>query len=125
MKIRDIINLFEEEFASLKERFEVNDLSLDKAEDTTIGVLDNPGVYVFWKDDKVIKVGRHLRTARKRALQHVKDNTGGKMKKLEGDPDAHLLLFNVKNFDDRHWVAALEIFLELRLKPEIRSNRLG
>jgi hypothetical protein len=36
-----------------------------------------------------------------------------------------LILFNAKQMKDRHWVAALEIFLELELKPLVSSGRLG
>jgi len=125
METRDIINMFEVEFAHLKSKFRVYDLTLDKAKHASAEGIVAPGAYVFWKAGEVIKVGRNLTNSRKRALQHIRDNTGGHMKTLKGDPTTHLLLFNVKNFDDRHWVSALEVFFELRLKPKIRAHRLG
>lgn len=125
MEIKNVINMFEKEFAHLKDRFQIYDLTLDRAKYASTEGVVAPGVYVFWKAGKVIKVGRNLANSRKRALQHIRDNTGGLMEALESDPDAHLLLFNIKNFDDRHWVSALEVFFELRLKPKIRAHRLG
>ena len=125
MEINDVMNVFEKEFVHLRDRFQIYDLTLDRAKYASAEGVVSPGVYVFWKGGKVIKVGRNLTNSRKRALQHIKDNTGGYMKALEEDSETHLLLFNVKNSDDRHWVAALEVFFEMRLEPQIRAHRLG
>lgn len=87
-----------------------------------------PGVYVFYGDNKVWKVGRHLTNSRMRAIQHIDVNTGNKenrIKELEKIADAEIILFNVKNMEDNHWVAAVEIFLERKLKPIIPSKRTG
>lgn len=130
----DIISLFENEFARIKDMFnEVIELTLDKAEDDKNSDAAKPGIYVYWKDNRVLKVGRHFTNSRKRALEHVNvpKERNYPMSQYKGNPDVSLLLFNVKEHDPkngkdfRHWVAALEIFFELRLDPETTSGRLG
>lgn len=117
---------FEQEFAALRNKFEVYELLLAQAENSRALHVCNPGVYVFWHSNRgVIKVGRHFTNSRKRAFEHLRDNTGGTMAALKSSPDVTLFLFNVKDPRDKHWVAALEVFLEEHLSPEIRSNRLG
>jgi hypothetical protein len=130
----DIISMFNDEFVGVKDKFnDVIQLTLDKAEDFRSDASAKPGVYVFWKDRRVWKVGRHLVNSRMRATEHVNVPAEKKyaLTQLKNDPDAHLLLFNVKEHDVkngkdfRHWVAALEIFFELRLDPLEKSGRLG
>jgi len=126
MKIEKVKASFESEFSSVLGKFAVYDITLDQAKNFTGDFIWNPGVYIFWNaSEGVIKVGRHLTNSFNRALEHIRDNTGGKMQELDGDPDTHLLLFNIKLEKDRYWVAALEIFFELELKPKISSGRLG
>lgn len=130
----EIIALFEAEFAGVRDRFgEIIDLTLDIAEDFRSPEASKPGVYVFWKDHRVWKVGRHLVNSRMRAVEHVNVPTSKNysLTDLKGKSDAHIFLFNVKEHDPingrdfRHWVAALEIFFELRLDPKEKSGRLG
>ncbi len=112
------------EFKALKDKFEIYDLSIAEARESNAEHIWKPGVYVFWHPTRcVIKVGRHLTNARKRALEHLRDHTGGTMSRL--DSNARLLFFNVKNVNDKHWAAALEIYFEEHLTPEIKSDRLG
>jgi len=47
------------------------------------------------------------------------------MTALKGDEGTRLLLFNVKESEDKHWIAALEVFFEEQLSPEVKSGRLG
>jgi hypothetical protein len=95
------------------------------------------GVYVWWREEYVIKVGRHLTNSRKRAMEHY-TNEGGQIrfiydlenkqvrKKLSGTPEeVGFLLFNLINLEDKHWAAALENYLEDTLKPLVRSMRMG
>ena len=125
MKIEQVKASFESEFSPVLEKFVVYDITLDQVKNFTADFIWRPGVYVFWNESEgVIKVGRHLTNSFKRALEHIRDNTGC-MQELDGDPDTHLLLFNVKLEKDRYWVSALEIFFELELKPKISSGRLG
>lgn len=130
----EIKDMFEKEFAGIKNLFNIIELRLDSAESDTNDAAAKPGVYVYWKDREVLKVGRHLLNSRKRALEHINVpeekrypmTAYGKRKS-----EVYLLLFNVKEhapkagIDYRHWVAALEIFFELRLDPEVTSGRLG
>jgi len=64
----------------------------------------------FFKDETVLKVGKSLSNARKRALEHFRDNTGKIMKDIDGNKDLHLLLFTVNKRENEHWVIALEDF---------------
>ncbi len=126
MDTTEIKNLFETEFQSVRSKFEIYNLPLEEAEHSQEPHIWKPGVYVFWHPARaVIKVGRHFTNSRKRAFEHLQDNTGGKMATLKNDKEVRLLLFNVKEPKDKHWVAALEVFFEERLSPEIESGRLG
>ncbi len=116
---------FAAEFSFLNNEFEFHSLSLTDAQNTKDAGLARPGVYIFWKEGNVIKVGRSFTNAKKRALQHVADNTGGTMGRLKKDVDVRLLLFLARDTKTVHWVAALEVFLEHGLLPAIRSKRLG
>jgi len=126
MDTTEVKNLFEMEFGTLRYKFEIYDLPLVEAEHSQAPYIWKPGVYVFWHPARaVIKVGRHFINSRKRAFEHLQDNTGGTMAALRNDREARLLLFNVKEPRDKHWVAALEVFFEEQLSPEIESGRLG
>ena len=119
-----IRRVFAAEFAPLGNKFSATTLRVGEAASSTDPLITRAGVYVFWKSDEVIKVGRHFINVRKRALEHVRDNTGGTMATLATDPDARLLLLTTKP-PNLHWVAAAEIFLETVLNPSIPSKRLG
>lgn len=125
MDVTKIKKLFASEFGTIRDKFEIYDLPLTEAEHSQASHIWKPGVYVFWHPRAVIKVGRNFTNSRKRAFEHLRDNTGGKMNQLRNDKEARLLLFNVKEPKDKHWVAALEVFLEEQLSPEIKSERLG
>jgi hypothetical protein len=124
--IEEIKNTFRGEFGDVAKRFEVLDLSVEEARVNTAAPIGNPGVYVWWNRDMgVLKVGRHFTNSRKRAFEHERDNTAGEMADLIKSPNARLILFNVWNEKDIHWVAALEIFLESEVNPRIKSGRRG
>jgi hypothetical protein len=120
--------VFQTEFGIIADKFKLIDLQVADLLKSKDEFVWNPGVYVFYKGIDVIKVGRHLVNSRKRAWEHIVDNTQNgdlMMKDLQHDPNARVLLINVKDSNDFHWVAAVEIFLEARLAPLIRSKRLG
>lgn len=126
MSITEILKLFEDEFGKIFTQFKFFDLSVKEARESNESFIWHPGVYVWWHPKLgVIKVGRHLTNSRKRALEHAKDDTAGKMRKLSEDPLTRILLFNVKNAEKKHWVAALEVFFESNLDPMIQSKRMG
>lgn len=130
--INDIKNEFQREFDQIANKFEIIELQADKAlrADESLELdakyVSHPGVYVWWSSEKgPLRVGRSLTNSRKRALEHIRDNTGKIMAQMANNPDTVLLLFNVKDPSDRHWVAAVEIFLEEKIKPLIKSLRKG
>jgi hypothetical protein len=136
-----VIQTFLQEFKPVAEKFIVLQETAATAEKSTKAFVWHPGVYVWIKDNRVIKVGRHLENSRKRALEHLNygpDNTT--LQSFKGwdndravslfefdDPDQTiLLLFNVVYREtDFHWPAAVEIFLEETLKPALRARRTG
>ena len=123
MKIEEIKQIFQDEFAPVFSKFEIIAFPITQANNFHEST-DRPGVYVYWKEDKVIKVGRHLVNARKRALEHIRDNTGGEMASLRNDLNCWLILFTVDQ-NEYHWAATPEMFLEMKLNPKIKSGRLG
>lgn len=126
--IEDVKNLFLSEFREISDKFAIIEVSLNKAAEDKSEYVWHPGVYVFWSNNKVIKVGRHLENSRKRALDHVTadmHNEEFTIAKLANEEETILLLFNLKDHQDRHWAAALEIFFEERLQPAIKSKRIG
>jgi len=126
MEIEEIKLSFLLEFGSIADKFSIIELNVTDANTSIIKHVTNPGVYVFWnQNEKILKVGRHLTNSRKRALQHITDNTAGAMKSYCINPTTKLLLFNVINPAHNHWVAAVEIHFEKILKPKIKSSRLG
>lgn len=124
--IDDINKLFKNEFKTQASLFVLFNLSAEEAITSKEAFIWHPGVYVWWHPDRgTIKVGRHLTNSRKRALEHIQDNTGQIMQALGNDSKTRLLLFNVIDPDNKHWVGALEIFFELHLHPLIKSVKLG
>ena len=125
MEIQKIRDIFEDEFSAHKQKFEFIHLvgaEIRKKQDQRIW---RSGVYVFWKEGEVLRVGMGLNNVYPRALSHLKANTGGIMGELDGDPTLHLLLFTVAKREDEHWIFALEDFLEWKLEPKIPSERRG
>lgn len=123
--IDDIEKRFRTEFGAIAEKFKISKSLLTDVLAPDRIPIAQPGVYVFWKDAAVIKIGRHFVNCEKRALEHIRDNTAGAMSRLKDDGGVNLILFTVSEQKDIHWVAALEIFFELSLEPTIRSGRLG
>lgn len=124
-----IINTFTKEFAPIIDKFNIIPLSIEEAYNSNDETVWKPGVYVLWHNEKVIKVGRHLTNSRKRALEHIRDNTHNKefeMSSLKNSTDScGVVLINCINDIHAHWVAAIEIFMEDNLNPIIKSKRKG
>ena len=128
MNKEKIIQIFEKEFLLISDKFTIIEGSINTISKSSEQYIYHPGVYVFYQNAGVIKVGRHLTNSRKRALEHIRENTKNdvlEMKSLDKSPDSRILLFNVKDTIDNHWVAALEIYLEKELNPIIKSKRQG
>lgn len=129
MKITDIQEIktkFEVGFHPIDKLFHILELSVEEAPHSAEKYVWHPGVYVWiHPEDGVLRVGRHLTNSRKRALEHIGANTGGIMTERAAKPGTRLLLFNVIDPKDYHWVAALEIFFENELFPEVKAGRKG
>ncbi|GAB4499897.1 MAG: hypothetical protein OHK0019_37600 [Saprospiraceae bacterium] len=131
MKIQEIIDHFRAEFHPHDSKFAVFDLTVDEAKKADSEYIWKPGVYVWFAQNEVIKVGRSFSNTRKRALEHI--NYDGKgtahrhwsIQELAQSPGTKILFFNLKDEKDKHWAAALEVFFETLLKPQIPSGRLG
>jgi hypothetical protein len=143
MKTEEIITLFEKEFEPVLKKFVVLKL-LDKTGSLDIKRIEylklpspesnlvwHPGVYIFFGNGKPYRVGRHLDNSRMRVMQHLKAETGNNLANvwdIENAPDREVLLFNVINREDYHWVAAVEIYMERILKGydlQIPAKRQG
>ena len=128
MTLKDIEKEFSKEFGIISEKFVVIEEDLINLASSEKDYIYNPGVYVFFLEGKVIKVGRHLTNSRKRALEHIKANTRNEefeIESLRENTGAKVLLFNLKNPSDYHWSASVEMFLEKKLNPIIKSMRQG
>lgn len=128
MNPQDIKQIFNSEFSFITDKFVIIEEILPNLKNSTKDYIYHPGVYIFLFDSKVIKVGRHLTNSRKRALEHIKAETQKddfNMKSLENNPNCKVILINLKSIEDYHWAASLEIFLEKKLNPQIKSKRQG
>ena len=127
--LTNIISTFIEEFTPILDTFNIIPLSIYQAYDSNDERVWKPGVYVFWHNEKIIKVGRHLTNSRKRALEHIRDNTQSKefeMSSLKTSTEpCGVVLINCINDKHAHWAAAIEIYMEDNLKPIIKSKRTG
>ena len=120
----DIRSVFEREFGPMASKFGYFDIGSDDWRNGDLIEAARPGVYVWydWERDRVIKVGLSMINARARALQHLRDDTGGTMAAMRDQAGTRLILFTLPE-EDKHWAAALEPYLERVLEPEIPSKR--
>jgi|SRR5680860_82463 len=127
MTQQDIQDIFNSEFEPLLDKFTIIEEYLSNLAQSTNEFIYHPGVYVFFLETEVIKVGRSLTNSRKRALEHIKDNTKNEAFEMNSlqKMEAKVMLFNLKNADDYHWLGSVEMYLERRLNPVIKSGRKG
>ena len=120
----DVRRAFEREFWPIAGKFDHFVLAVGEWRDHDLHAAARPGVYVWFDGsrDRVVKVGVSLVNARARALNHLRDDTGGTMAALAKEPQTRMILFTLQEAD-KHWAAALEIYLERVLDPEIKSAR--
>ena len=124
MEIKYIFDLFETEFSALIDRFDYMDLAGVAIRESQDPRIARAGVYIFYKDGEVLKVGKSLSNARKRALEHFRDKPGKIMKDTDGDSELRLLLFTVDKRENEHWIIVLEDFFEWKLELKIRSEKI-
>lgn len=137
---KEIMQLFEQEFGFIKDKFEIMDLLANGSplDYSTIEYLklpsdDNnivwhPGVYIFIGNNEVYRVGVSMRNSRSRVMDHIANETSqGDYCVLDIDQfeDKAILLFNVKEKENRHWLLSLEAFFEKSLNPLIKARRIG
>ena len=135
-----LLKAFEQEFGFLKDKFEIMNLLGDNSpmEYKTIECLKlpssennivwHPGVYVFIGNNSIYRVGVSMNNSRWRVMQHLEAWTskdGHCIWDIDDFDDKSIMLFNVKNKLDRHWLLALEAFFETRFRPLIRAGRIG
>lgn len=135
-----LIDAFKKEFSFIQNKFELIDLLADNTpiDYKTIQCLklpsgdDNivwhPGVYAFIGNNFLYRVGVSMQNSRARVMEHLKDWTskdGHCIWDINKFEDKSILLFNVRNKSDRHWLLALEAFLEIKFNPLIKASRIG
>ncbi len=124
-----IQNAFLQEFDCIKNKFNILPMTIIEAYESKDLNVAMPGVYVFWRNKEIIKVGRHFVNSRKRAIQHVTDNTKNEVFQMaslkNSTADCGIILINCKDPKDSHWVAAIEIYMERELNSVIKSKRTG
>ena len=123
----EIKSLFETEFGLIANKFTVNEFQVYQARVSNNTDITKAGVYVYLHPDYpnygVVRIGVSMRNARKRALEHIDDNTGGIMTSLGTDILTKIIFLNIRDVNSIHWVVALEKFLENTLKPHVPPKR--
>ena len=137
---QEVIDAFETEFRFIRQKFEVMDLLSNgslmdydiinelKLPSSDYNIIWHPGVYVFIGDNIVYRVGVSMINSRKRVMDHLADWTGNddyNIWDINKCNDKSILLFNVIDKRDRHWLMALEVFLEIKFEPKIGAKRIG
>ncbi|HEX7413604.1 MAG TPA: hypothetical protein VF411_06115 [Bacteroidia bacterium] len=137
---QQIIKAFESEFGFVKEKFELIDLLSNNSpmDEKTIEYLKlpsennnivwHPGVYTFIGNDLLYRVGVSMGNSRARVMQHLDawtEKDGYCVWDINKHADKSILLFNVKNKSDKHWLLALEAFIEIKFQPKIKAGRIG
>ena len=129
MEFSEVKRIFEHEFGDKANCFSVLRFKIGEANETVQPIANRPGVYLFWHPKYgVLMVGKHQANSKKRALDHIRDNTKNEVVELgslKDDLDLDIYLFNVQEDKDKHWVLALEAFFEWNLKPVIKAHRMG
>jgi len=125
-----IIKLFKSEFSAILTKFDALVLPIHEVKEENNPMVWHPGCYIWHDGKQVVKVGRSLNNSRKRALEHLSAKYEDPHAKdafdtLHNAADAKLILFNVVDLEQYHWVAAVEIFMEKKLNPVVKSKRQG
>lgn len=138
--IDEIIDKFEQEFYFLMNRFEIIDLLANstpmdreiinglKLPSEFNNLVWRPGVYLFIGNNEIYKVGVSMINSRRRVIEHLDDNTsrnGISVWDINNYNDKSILLFNIKEDKDKHWLLALEAFFETTFTPKIPAGRIG
>ena len=135
-----VISAFNSEFYFLIDKFEIIDLLGDNSQmDYEIisnlklptddyNIVWHPGVYLFLGNNLVYRVGVGMINARARVMEHLDACTSAGncgIWDIDNFDDRSILLFTVKNKNDRHWLLALEAYFEIKFRPLIKAGRIG
>lgn len=135
-----IIDAFELEFGFIKDKFEIVDLLSNnspidyetieylKLPTEDYNIVWHPGVYTFIGNNLLYRVGVSMHNSRARVMQHLDAYTskdGYCVWDIDKYHDKSITLFNVKNRSDKHWLLALEAFIETNFEPKIKAGRIG
>lgn len=136
-KKQEILDAFDEEFKSVKDKYCVFDILKEISINDTEAMrtfkypseehnaVPNAGVYVFIGDEKVYRVGK-AKNSRARVLSHLKEGTGQNrifVNDIGTKSNPSILFFNILNSKDSHWNLALEAYLEKTFNPLIPAKR--
>ncbi|MBB1287411.1 hypothetical protein HRH25_23750 [Flavisolibacter sp. BT320] len=137
---QQLIDAFEQEFSFIRDKFEIiellaNDTPMDyetieylKLPSDDYNIVWHPGVYAFIGNNSLYRVGVSMHNSRARVMQHLDACTakdGYCIWDIDKFEDKSILLFNVKSKQDRHWLLALEAYLESKFTPFIKAGRIG
>ena len=129
MNFSEVERIFKNEFGDKANCFSILHFKYRDTFETDIPLANRPGVYLFWHPAyDVVMLGKHQANSKKRALEHIRDNTKNEIieiGRLKDDANLDIYLFNVKDDKDKHWVLALEAFFEWNSKPTIKAHRMG
>ena len=122
----EIIELFKNEFGHFPDIFKISILSIEEAKNSN-KEIERPGVYIFWGNNDIIRVGRSLYNARSRSNEVIKyfdlyPDDKGIMREFQNDPASKIIYITVAD-DKFYWVKSYESFLELKLDPNIKTAR--
>lgn len=123
-RIKHLLDLYFEHYAT---KFSIITLPVKEARSTNNALVIRPGIYIFWTENNIWKVGKHLINVRKRSLEHIRDNTKSgayEMNRLEENPEAKITYLTLNADEDKYWIPSLEMLMEIKLSPLIRSKRL-
>lgn len=135
-----LIDAFKQEFSFITDKFEIIDLLANnspmdhevieylKLPSDNYNIVWHPGVYAFIGNNQLYRVGVSMQNSRARVMQHLEACTaknGFCIWDIADYDDQSILLFNVKNKEDRHWLLAIEAFLEIKFLPLIKASRIG
>src|SRR5450432_514998 len=134
MMKEQVISAFRNEFSFVQDKFEVIDLlengsemdyetiEMLKLPTEDYNIVWHPGVYLFLGNNSIYRVGVSMTNSRARVMQHLEactSNNGHSIWDIDKYEDRSILLFNVKEIANRHWLLALEVFFEEKFKPLI------
>lgn len=137
---QQIIDAFEIEFGAIRNKFEILDLLSNnspmdyetinhiKLPSEEYNIVYHPGVYAFIGNGTLYRVGVSMKNSRERVMQHLDactEKDGYNIWDINKYPDKSILLFNVKDKSDRHWLLSLEAFFEAKFQPKIKAGRIG